>query len=526
MVRKGLKYLATCFGALVGIVVILGMLAAGAAIVYESSVTPNFVNEKIELDNRLAIPPLLESTEENGTQVFSLTLQKGDTEIFKGVQTETWGANGTYLMPTIRVRKGDNVEMHVTNELGQMTTIHWHGMHLPAAKDGVHQIIDSGETWEPDWEIRQQAATLWYHPHLMGKTGEHVYNGLAGMFILEDANSENLDIPKEYGVDDIPFIIQDREFDSEGQLIYRSNDSDTYGPTGMLGNTILVNGTYAPYVDVPAGMIRLRILNGSNARRYNFGFDDNRTFYQIASDGGFLEHPVPRTRMTLAVAERAEILVDMSDLEPVTLMSYEIDEGKPVIRSFIERVLQSDRDTNEMFKIVELRPQKTAKARSPIPERLNTIQRFEEAEAAKTRTFVLGQSSINNKKMEIDRVDEIVLVGTKEIWEITNPSAQHHPFHVHDVQFQILDRNGKPPPAYEQGWKDTVHVAEDETVRVMMEFKDYTDPHVSYMFHCHMLEHEDHGMMGQYVVVDDLSQEVKIHSPLLDLHEMPETHSE
>lgn len=506
MVRKVLKYLATCFGALVGIVVVLGMLAAGAAIVYENSARPNFVNEKIKLDHRLAIPPLLEPAEKNSTKIFSLTLQKGHTEIFEGVQTRTWGANGTYLMPTIRVRKGDNVEVHVTNELGQMTTIHRQGMHLPAAKDGVHQIIDSGETWKPDWEIRQQAATLWYHPRLMGKTGEHVYNGLAGMFILDDDNSENLDIPQEYGVDDIPLIIQDREFDSEGQLTYRSNDSDIYGPTGMLGNTILVNGVYAPYVDVPSGMIRLRILNGSNARRYNFGFDDNRTFYQIASDGGFLERPVPRTRMMLAVAERAEILVDMSDLEPVTLMSYEIEEGKPALRNFIERVLQSDRDTNELFKIVELRPQKTAKATSPIPERLNTIQRFDEAEAAKTRTFVLGQSSINNKKMEIDRVDKIVLVGTKEIWEITNPSAQHHPFHVHDVQFQILDRNGKPPPAYEQGWKDTVYVAEDETVRVMMEFKDYTDPHVSYLFHCHVLEHEDHGMMGQFVVVDDLSQ--------------------
>lgn len=242
--------------------------------------------------NALNIPPLLEPVERNGKKVFVLTLQRGETEFFEGKKTATWGANGPYLMPTLRAGEGDEVQMQVTNQLGERTTIHWHGMHLPPAMDGVHQIIEPGETWQPHWTVKQPAATLWYHPHLMGRTGPHVYNGLAGLFILDDANSMNLAIPEEYGVDDIPLIVQDREFTEDGQLEYRSDDGDLYGPTGMLGDTILVNGTHAPFIEAPGKLIRLRLLNASNARRYNFGFSDDREFHQIATDGGFLERPV------------------------------------------------------------------------------------------------------------------------------------------------------------------------------------------------------------------------------------------
>ncbi|MCI0712084.1 MAG: multicopper oxidase domain-containing protein [Chloroflexi bacterium] len=504
--------------ALIGIGVLV--LSCGALVLfalwYEGNAEPEYVNEDVEFEHALKIPPLLDFTEEDGKKVFHLTLQEGDTEFFEGVQTETMGANGSYLMPTIRATKGDDVEIRVTSELNERTTIHWHGMHLPAAMDGVHQIIEPDETWTPYWEIRQQAATLWYHPHLMGKTGPHVYEGLAGLFILDDENSASLNLPDEYGVDDIPLIIQDREFDDDGQFVYDANQTDFYGHTGMLGDTILVNGTYAPYVEVPGKMIRLRIVNGSNARRYNFGFSDGREFYQIASDGGFLERPLSRTRMMLAVGERAEILVDMSDLETVTLMSYAIPTDKDRITRFFERVTGTQRDEEEIYKILELRPQPTIDSNFVMPERLNTIERWDENEAVQTRTFRLGPNTINGKKMALDRIDEVALVGTKEIWEITNRMPFHHPFHVHDVQFLVLERNGEPPPAYEQGWKDTVIVNSDETVRIMIEFKDYANPHVAYMFHCHILEHEDHGMMGQFVVVEDLSVEPEIQTEALD----------
>jgi bilirubin oxidase len=218
----------------------------------------------------------------------------------------------------------------------------------------------------------------------------------------------------------------------------------------------------------------------------------------------------------LAVAERAEILVDMSDLENVALMSYEIEGAEPLLQKFVERLLGAQRDEQQVFKILELRPQRSDRVEVALPEKLNTIQRWTEAEAITTRNFTLGNNDINGKKMDINRIDEVVQLGAKEIWTLTNPTGSHHPFHVHDVQFLILDRNGEAPPAYEQGWKDTVFVDSDDTVRVMMEFKDYADPHAAYMFHCHILEHEDHGMMGQFVVVEPgtAAEDIYINSEL------------
>ena len=188
------------------------------------------------------------------------------------------------------------------------------------------------------------------------------------------------------------------------------------------------------------------------------------------------------------------------------MLSSEVEDGASEFRRTLERIFNIRREADDTFKILEMRPQGPPQHLGQLPENLNTIQRFDEEEAANTRSFRLGSKNrINRKTMAIDRVDEVVLVGTKEIWEITNISGTHHPFHVHDVQFQILDRNGEPPPLHERGWKDTVDVRDDETVRIMIELKDYPDPHTPYMFHCHILEHEDHGMMGQFAIVADLT---------------------
>jgi bilirubin oxidase len=515
----------------ISLAIIVGVLAVliNALLVYSNVRGSQFVNEQLVFENRLAIPPLLEPHVMNNEKVFNLALQEGKTEFFKGVQTKTLGFNGSYLGPTIRVNTGDKVRIQVANDMDETSTVHWHGMHLPAAMDGgPHQIIRAGKTWEPRWTITNEAATLWYHPHLLGKTGEQVYRGLAGLFIIEDGNIDELGVPKEYGVDDIPLIVQDRLFDQTGQLVYRSENEAITVDGGMLGNTILVNGTYAPYLPVPAKLIRLRILNASNARRFNYGFSEDQVFFQIASDGGFLESPVELQRLILAPGERAEIVLDMTGkTEPVTLMSYEINEAEFTLLNAFENVMGESKDENQIFKIVELRPQGSSggveATTVSLPEKLNTILQWNEADAAKTRTFMLGNNTINGKWMDHGRIDEIIGKGNLEIWEITNPSISYHPFHIHGTQFQILDRNGQQPPANERGWKDTVTVNQDETVRVLVRFNDYSDPHFPYMFHCHILEHEDMGMMGQFVVVDDPSQEVKIHSLLL---EMPETHTE
>ena len=498
---------------ILGSVILLLVLIVCSAYLFTFLQKPLFVNKSLKLTNQLAIPQLLNPTTHNGKKVYDLTLQKGTKAFLIGKKTQTWGISGNYLGPVIRMHTGDTVEMHVTNNLGTKTTMHWHGMELPALMDGVYQIIKPDTTWNPYWTVTNQAATLWYHPHLMGSTGEQVYKGLGGMIIVDDKNSDKLNLPKQYGIDDIPVIVQDRIFDQNGQFVYKHVTDWLLGPLGFHGNTILVNGTYAPYKDVPHGWIRLRLLNASNGRRYNFGFSDNRSFYQIATDGGFLETPVKETRVELAPAERAEILVDMSDATPTTLMSYSVTDTmanpsflinlRAMLLNLYESIVRTDTDTNQKFKILALHPTSAVGDTTPIPQRLTTIHRWTEKDAVKVRKFSLNKEAmINKKKMNPAYINEIVYKDDVELWEISNPAPGFHPFHIHDTQFLILDRNGKPPAPSERGWKDTVFVNWGDTVRILVRFTNNTDPHRPYMYHCHILEHEDMGMMGQFVVVN------------------------
>jgi bilirubin oxidase len=494
------------------VLIVLGSLAAFALLVtvvasiFAEIQQPRFVNRDLVIQNELIIPPLLEPHVVGEEKVFVLSAERGETIFLDGKSTNTMGYNGPYLGPTLHAHKGDHVRIILTNNLPQPITTHWHGMHLPAIMDGgPHQEIAPGEIWEPHWTIENEAATLWYHPHLLGRTGEQVYNGLAGIFIIEDENSDSLNLPKQYGVDDLPLIVQDREFDGDGLFVYELERRDELGHTGMHGDTILVNGTYAPFVNVPAKQIRLRILNASNARRYNFGFEDGRAFYQIATDGGLLAAPVARTRMTLAPGERAEIIVNLAgETEPLTLMSYAVHEENDVLR-FVRTIVQAERDENQVFKILELRPQPVAEVPETLPQLLNSIEILSSTSAVRTRWFTLDprSRSINGRKMDHAYVNVVTHPGDIEIWKIINLSGVYHPFHIHGVQFQILDRGGRPPADYELGWKDTVLISNGEIVRVIMRFPEYADTTTPYMYHCHILEHEDMGMMGQFVVTDE-----------------------
>ena len=484
------------------------------AFIFAEIQQPKFVNRDLVMQNELLIPPLLKPQIVGEEKVFVLSAENGETVFLDGKPTKTDGYNGTYLGPTLRAHKGDHVRIVLTNNLSQPITTHWHGMHLPAIMDGgPHQEIAPGAVWEPHWTIENEAATLWYHPHLLGRTGEEVYSGLAGLFIIDDENSDSLSLPKEYGVDDLPLIVQDREFRQDDEFVYAPERKDELGHRGMLGDTILVNGTYAPFVDVPAKQIRLRILNASNARRYNFGFEDGRTFYQIATDGGLLPSPVARTCMILAPGERAEVIIDLTgETEPLTLISNAVHEENKILR-FVRTMINAERDENQVFKIIELRPQPTAKVTETLPQLLNSIEPLSSTSAVRTRRFILDprNRSINRKKMDHQYVNEVVHSGDVEIWEIINLSGTFHPFHIHGVQFQIIDRRGKPPAAYELGWKDTVLVSNAEIVHVIMRFPEFSDPHTPYMYHCHILEHEDMGMMGQFIVTDEKISRGKIY---------------
>lgn len=449
---------------------------------------------ELAFENRLAIPELLEPTiDEQGRKVFDLEFMAGETEFLPGKQTDTWGLNGTYLGPTLRASQGDEVLINVTNGVDETTTLHWHGMHLPAEMDGgPHQMIAPGDTWSPTWTIDQPAATLWYHPHIHGATAEHVYRGAAGMFLLDDPELQALDLPDTYGVDDIPLIVQDKNFNGDGSLNYGEK---FLGSVGVLGDTILANGTYSPYFEATTELVRFRVLNASNARVYNLGFTDDREYALIGTDSGLLEQPVTLTRLQLSPGERAEIVVRVSSGDEVILRSFEPDLGL----DFAGDRLDGGDDT---FDILQIRAAEQLTPSARLPSELVSIDRPDEASASRTRTFELnGGSRINDQKMDMGRIDEVVTEGDTEIWEVTNGSDRYHNFHVHMVHFIVLSIDGEEPPPELSGWKDTVFVPPDSTVRFIARFEGYSDPDSPYMFHCHVLMHEDDGMMGQFVVV-------------------------
>ena len=458
---------------------------------------PSSTAENVIRGQRLPIPNLLTGTEMDGKRVYDLTMQQGSMAYAAGKQTATFAYNGNILGPTLLMHKGDEVVINVTNQLGEPTTTHWHGIHLPAIMDGgPHQRIENGDTWQARFTIMNEEATFWYHPHLDGKTAEHVYHGLAGLLIVKDPQRE-LDLPDQYGTDDIPLIIQDKILDADGSFNYPGTRF------GVKGDQFLVNGAITPVFNAPAQIVRFRLLNGSNARIYNFGFSDNRQFHQIGTDGGLLERPAPLTRLRLSTGERAEILVDFSGEEnsQVRLVSFssELDNINPFWNS--NSIDGSD------FDIMTIDVEATsANPTIVLPATLASINRLPESEATRTRPFKLemgfsGPMKINGQSMDMSRIDQTIRVNDTEIWEIINNSDMPHPFHVHDIQFLILTRDGSPPAENEAGWKDTVLVMPRKTVRIIARFSDFVDPVNPYMFHCHILEHEDAGMMGQFVVV-------------------------
>ncbi|MCF6326990.1 MAG: multicopper oxidase domain-containing protein [Devosiaceae bacterium] len=445
----------------------------------------------------LAIPPLLTGRMEGATRVFDLDIQDGQTEFFPGLQTKTRGINGSFLGPVLSLNKGENTRFNVTSAINENTTLHWHGFNLPAKSDGgPHQIIEPGATWSPEFEIREGASTLWYHSHQMHKTAEQVWSGIAGMAIVNDEESQALGLPNNYGVDDIPIALQDRRIRQNGDMSYNANPHDIN--MGMMGDIPMANGTVGAVFDVTTNLVRLRLLNGANASIYTLGFIDGRTFKIIASDGGLLEKPVEAQLVQIAPGERAEIIVDMSD------------KTNTMLASFTQRNTGGNNSGGLaiQFPFLQLHPTDELQSSNPVPATLASIAAPDVSKAVNTRRFVfgvrgmmMGGFTINGKQMDINVINETVPVNTTEIWEFVNESRMAHPFHIHNTQFRIIDRNGRPPRPEEAGLKDTVLVGAADTVRLLIRFDEYSDAERPYMYHCHILEHEDAGMMGQFTVV-------------------------
>ncbi|WP_438311536.1 multicopper oxidase family protein [Sporosarcina sp. FA9] len=431
-------------------------------------------------ENELKIPAMLER--DNKEEVaYTVRAQIGKTEIFDGIETNTYGYNGTFLGPMLRLEKGDTVKIRAINELDENTTFHWHGLEVAADADGgPHDVIKPGEEKIIEFKVEQEAATLWFHPHPEGKTSEQVYNGLAGLVYIEDDNSKSLGLPTDYGKNDIPLIFQDKTFDDKKQLNYRAAMNDD----GTIGDTLLINGTLNPKLTVNKEKVRLRLLNGSNARNFTFKLNTGDSFIQIATDGGFLNAPVTLNEITLTPSERAEIVVDFSQLNLENGLAL-INEDGSVLLPF------------------EVSDQSGAISR--IPGEMNdfslTVEEKDLPVTKKVELFgMMDMVMINGKKFDADRIDFTQQQGVTEVWEIYNRpdmmGGMIHPFHIHGTQFKIISRDGEEPSEYEQGWKDSIAVHPGERVKIAIQFNHKG----VYMFHCHILEHEDNGMMGQIEV--------------------------
>ena len=305
--------------------VLVGALLLGCALAAGGCAGRVDTVGKVEFTNALAVPPLAPSwLDGEGRRVFDLRAQTRQRSFPAGRTTRTLGCNGDYLGPTLRAWRGERVLVNVANALDEPTTVHWHGMHLPARMDGgPHQTVAARGDVVAHVDHRPAGGHTVVSPASARGDRDPRVSRLAGMFIVDDDAASTLALPREYGVDDIPVIVQDRNFKRDGQFDFERGQSET----GILGDTLLVSGTPAPYFQVRTQRVRLRLLNASNTRVYDFGLADDRTFALVGTDGGLLRTPHRGRRIRLSPAERAEIVVELRAGERAVLRSFPPSDG-------------------------------------------------------------------------------------------------------------------------------------------------------------------------------------------------------
>lgn len=474
--------------------------------------------------------------------------------------TTLWGYNGMYPGPTFETQRNHPILVQWENKLpfehllpidrtvhgaepnkpSVRTVVHLHGGRVKPENDGYPEawFTRNFENVGPKFTNKvyqypncQRPTTLWYHDHTLGITRLNVYSGLAGFYLIRDKNEEKLNLPS--GKYEIPLLIQDRSFFPNGELFYPSQPGQEPPPAPQppidpslpnpsvvpefFGNTILVNGKIWPFLEVEPRKYRFRILNGSNSRFYRIALNSGENFVQIGTDGGLLERPVPLSTITIAPAERADVIIDFSN-----------NAGQNIILTNDAPAPFPDGTppSQDLSQIIQFRVRKhTCKPdSSEIPTRLSCLEQLNPEEAVITRRNTLIESTdefgrlkllLNNKEWDQLPITETPKNGQIEIWELFNTTPDTHPIHLHLVMFQILNRatfTGDPngpdlqigppqlPDPNELGWKDTVRSNPGEVTRIIARFGPFTG---IYPWHCHILEHEDHEMMRPYEVLDN-----------------------
>jgi FtsP/CotA-like multicopper oxidase with cupredoxin domain len=473
----------------------------------------------------------------------ALTAAPGEVSLLPGAPTRVWRFSGTvlrgpestlqaldgsYLGPVIRLRRGQRVRVRFRNRLEEPSIVHWHGLDVPELADGHPRLaVGPGGEYVYDFEVVNRAGTYWYHPHPHMRTAPQVYHGLAGLLIVSDPEEDALELPS--GAGELLCVLQDRRFDAGNQLVYaemsvgggmgRGRGMGMGGGmaqmmammNGWVGDRMLVSGRLQPTRDVDRRTYRVRLLNGSNARFYKLAWSDESLMTVIGGDGGLLERPRTQRALTLAPGQRADVLLDLSSHAPgstVRLQSLAFpsaDVGRVGMMGETFPVPQGAPLT-----MMTLSVSGTNGPRVRLPDRLSTHD-FRPAASAPVRRVPLSFAQMNwfIDGRVFDMLDvadvETVAPGSTHVWELTNQSnpmgmTMAHPIHLHGRQFRVLSRSGGPENSLrdginDDGWIDTVVVLPGETVRLQVTFSDYPG---LYLYHCHILEHEDMGMMRNF----------------------------
>ena len=535
-----------------------------ASIVGLSSSWSGMVWAKLGIPSRaLPVPPLVVADAE---QPVALTLQTGTSYWHAGLPTATWGINGPFLGPAVQLQRGQRTAIKVVNQLPEATTVHWHGLEIPGDQDGgPHQMIAPGASWTAQLTLDQPAATCWFHPHPHQVTGRHVAMGLAGLLLLEDDESRRLPLPKQWGVDDIPLILQDRRLHADGQIDYQLDVMSA--AVGWFGDVMLTNGAVYPQHRAPKGWLRLRLLNGANARSMKLACSDGQPLQVIASDGGFLAAPVAVPELELLPGERFEVLVSTHSGKPFDLLLLPVAQMGMTLPPFDKPLPVLQIQPSEQTGVTALPATLVALPALPTPlpsvtqtlhlsmdpeldrlgmqalmdkygpaamgsmadghdmHAMHTMASAPAASAAKAtgdphgghagHDMAAGQQEmdagsqppdllhgnrINGQTFSMTTPAFHVPQGQWQRWIISGKGDMMlHPFHVHGCRFRILRENGQTPPLHRQGWKDIVRVEGDES-EILVQFRFPAGQAHPYMAHCHLLEHEDTGMMLSFTV--------------------------
>jgi spore coat protein A len=475
--------------------------------------------------DRLPLPARLHATHGK----LRLAMRETHTQLHRDLPpTRIWSytdpANPSPLTPVVEARSGEPLQIEWLNQLPnehflpidytlhgsgrdlpQVRTIaHLHGARVPSKDDGYPtDWFTTGHARTSTYPFQQEAATLWFHDHAMGINRLNTYAGLFGLTLLRDATEDALNLPS--GPHEIPLVLYDRLLTTEGQLLYpRSPDPEKPWVPEFYGDALVVNGKIRPFVELEPRLYRLRILNASNSRFFQLGLSNGQPLLQIGSDQGLLGAPVALKSLFLAPAERADILLDLSD-----------SAGKQLhLRTGIVDMLQ-----------IRVAPKSTSTASHTVPRTLRAITPMPESSSILTRTITLEEVvdpiqnpmlMVLNHKRWHEPVTERPRLNTTEIWEFVNLTEDTHPMHLHLVRFQVLDRRlfepfdylnfkkmrylaeATPPETNERGWKDVVQCPPGMVTRIIVKFEGYTG---NYLYHCHVLEHEANDMMRPFEVV-------------------------